>query len=132
MKNFLPKKYRFGFTLIELLVTLAIIGVLSAGVVSLIGLGPQKQSRDARRKADLERIASALEIYRSDNSGYPNNWSLLVPNYISVIPSEPVTGRAAYQYAPTSCTTTCRAYTLCADLEQTAQACPSDYIVRNP
>lgn len=111
-----------GFTLIEVLVTLSIISMLAA-----IGLAnfsaSQKQARDARRKADLESVRSALEIYRSDNLtiGYPTaNYSglatTLVPNYVSQLPQDP-SNVSPYYYTYTGGGAT---YTLCANqLEKT-------------
>jgi prepilin-type N-terminal cleavage/methylation domain-containing protein len=59
-----------GFTLIELLMVIAIIGVLAA--IVLINLTQSREgSRDARRLADIKQITTALEIYFTDNSGYP-------------------------------------------------------------
>lgn len=58
-----------GFTLIELLIVIAIISILLA--LSLIGIqGARQSSRDARRKADLESVRSALELYKADNGSY--------------------------------------------------------------
>ena len=67
MKNNL----RNGFTLIELLIVMTIIGVLVA--LSLFALsGTRESARDGRRKADLETIRSALELYKSDCNSYVN------------------------------------------------------------
>ncbi len=60
-----------AFTLIEILVVVTIIGLL-AGVGAVTYSQFIKQSRDARRKADLELIRSALEQYRADNDTYPS------------------------------------------------------------
>jgi general secretion pathway protein G len=60
-----------GFTLIEILVVITIIGVLAtvgAGTYSTL----TKNSLDARRKADLEEIRAALEMYKSNNGLYPD------------------------------------------------------------
>lgn len=112
-----------GFTLIELLVTMSIIAVLAAIGLSSYAFS-QKRARDARRRADLESVRSALEIYRADNpaTGYPNaNYSglssSLVPNYISVMPLDPKNvAPYSYTYAGGG-----NVYTLCAaQLEQTA------------
>src|SRR3990167_8962875 len=114
---------KHGFTLIELLVTMSIIAILAAIGLSSSAFS-QKRARDARRKADLESVRSALEIYRADNSatGYPTeNYSglsgFLTPNYISVMPLDPKNvSPYSYTYAGGG-----NAYTLCANqLEQTA------------
>lgn len=66
----IKRKTSNGFTLIEMLVAATIMAVLTAiGIVSF-SIANQK-ARDAKRKADLEQARSALEIYRSDNTGYP-------------------------------------------------------------
>ena len=52
---------KFGFTLIELLVVIAIVGILVA-VGSISYLTASKQSRDTRRKTDLEQIRQALKL----------------------------------------------------------------------
>jgi len=60
-----------GFTLIELLVVIAIIGLLSSVVLASLNSARGK-GRDARRKADLQQIRNALELYASDHNGqYP-------------------------------------------------------------
>jgi len=58
-----------GFTLIEVLVVAAIIGIIS-GIV-FANFGAVKRARDSQRKADLHKIASALENYKADNGLYP-------------------------------------------------------------
>lgn len=59
-----------GFTFIEILVVVTIIGLLTAaGAVSYSQF--TKSSRDAKRKADLEQIRAAAELYKSNNDSYP-------------------------------------------------------------
>jgi len=61
-----------GFTFIELLVVITIIAVVFAsGVVSYTAIS--KNSRNARRGADLEAIRQALEMCRSIDGEYPTN-----------------------------------------------------------
>ena len=63
-------KKKQGFTMIELLVVATIIAVLTAiGVVSFSRANIR--ARDGKRKADLEQLRSALELYRSDMGQYP-------------------------------------------------------------
>jgi prepilin-type N-terminal cleavage/methylation domain-containing protein len=69
------KKYKqnktAGFTLIELLVVIAIIGILSS--VSLVSLATaRKKGVDAATKTQLRQVQIALNIYYSNNNGYPN------------------------------------------------------------
>ena len=59
-----------GFTFVELLVVITIIGVVfAAGVVSYTTIS--KNSRNARRSADMEAIRQALEMCRSIDGRYP-------------------------------------------------------------
>lgn len=114
-----------AFTLIELLVALSIMALIMG--LSLTAFDSTKKSaRDGRRKADLESIRSALEIYRSDNNMYPANLNLLTPNYITTLPIDPIATQT-YVYA---CTSPCYTYTLCATLEQVPGAC--GYVTKNP
>ncbi|MEA2056739.1 MAG: prepilin-type N-terminal cleavage/methylation domain-containing protein, partial [Patescibacteria group bacterium] len=59
-----------GFTLIEILLVMIIIAIL-------VGLGlssfrnSQIKSRDAKRVADLDQLARALEVYHNDKGYYP-------------------------------------------------------------
>ena len=58
-----------GFTLIELLVAISIIAVLSTiGLVSY--QGTQGKARDSVRKQDLNKLATALELYFQGKGQY--------------------------------------------------------------
>jgi prepilin-type N-terminal cleavage/methylation domain-containing protein len=72
---------RNGFTFIELLVVITIIGVVfAAGIVSYTTIS--RNSRDARRVADMEAIRQALEMCRSIAGEYP---STIYPESGSII-----------------------------------------------
>ena len=104
-------KSKNGFTLIEILVAMTIVAVLVS--ISLVSLqGARKVARDGKRKADLEQIRSALEIYRSEIKTYPGSLDDLVNVYLSEVPNDPLSGIYKYFYlgAPNS-------YTLCSYLE---------------
>lgn len=59
-----------GFTLIELLIVVAIIGILASIAIPNFLLS-QARAKVARAQSDLQAIATALEMYRLDNSDYP-------------------------------------------------------------
>lgn len=120
----LKKIDKKGFTLIELLVVVAIIGVLSALLMSNF-IGVRQRARDAQRKSDLRQIQSALELYRADIGAYPASTSfstcgtsapLKSPDnsstYMQTIPCDPLTG-SPYTYSTSNGTS----YNLIACLE---------------
>jgi len=122
------KKINKGFTLIELLVVISIISVLAA--ISLFGLQNARETgRDAARKGDLQAIATALEIFRSDCHEYPTNMEFNVTVgdplekncdligtdeiYLQEMPGDPVS-EDRYFYSRGAAGVT---YTLCSHLE---------------
>ncbi len=67
------KKRNKGFTLIELLVVVSIISLLSSVVLASLNSARVK-ARDARRKADLHSLETAIQLYFISNNGaYPDN-----------------------------------------------------------
>lgn len=60
-----------GFTLIELLIVVAIIGILASAVVVNLSIA-RARARDARRKADLKSVQTALEVYLAEHNEYPS------------------------------------------------------------
>lgn len=70
MVMFKTNKLIRGFTLIELLIVVAIIGILAALLTNNF-VAIRERARDAQRKSDLRQLQSSLELYRSDNGGYP-------------------------------------------------------------
>ncbi len=103
--NTAPKQNN-GFTLIELLVVMAIIGILSAVVLTSLN-GARQKGRDARRISDVKQIQLALELYYDSTGAYPLTIgtaasSLLVSNgYIASLPLDP-SNNAVYSYSPYS------------------------------
>jgi len=109
------KSNKKGFTLVELMVVTLIIGIL-IGLSLVASVGVKKSARDGKRKADLEQIRSALEMYKSDLEEYPDSATvglndLVAKNYLSELPSDP--SGYIYYYDRSSI----NVYQLCAYLE---------------
>lgn len=78
-----------GFTLIELLVVIAIIGIL-ASIIMVSLTTARAKGRDARRISDIKNIQLGLEEYYNDNLSYPTSLSKLAPNYMPIVPTDPL------------------------------------------
>jgi len=118
-----------GFTLIELLVVISIMGILLA--LSVYGMqDARRASRDGRRKADLEQIRSALEMYKSDCTqgkylikATATTLTNIIGTmaacgntnvYLAQVPLDPTPANRSYLYYSGDGVT----YELCASLEQ--------------
>jgi len=139
-------KSEYGFTLVEVLVVATIISLLSTiGIAGFQAI--TRNGRDALRKADLEQVRSALEIYKSTDSShtYPSasgcDPSGLVTDYLNKLPVDPKYPTYKYCYHREDATPLI--YYLCAHLENggdtelcTAGDCGSgavcNYRVNNP
>lgn len=112
------KKNGAGFTLVELLVVIAVIGILSVGL--LVTINPVKQlqkSRDTARKTALKQMHTAIQSYmiktvgtppinRTPGAGYCSNQAnflqeLVDSQELKQIPKEPGSGQYCYyDYGP--------------------------------
>jgi len=147
IKKFLTKK---SFTLIEILVVATIIALLASGG-TVVYTQLNRASRDAKRKADLEQIRLALELFRdeigrypvsgvfynfcSDNNPRPNHG--FYAKYLRKPPKDPKCPDYTYSYAatrsdgsecqnlinPPNYSTWCQDYTLGAYLEGENSTC---------
>ena len=96
------KKGEEGFTLIELIVVVAILGFLMAIAIPRY-LTARVTAAQSATKANLHSLASALELYATENNQttYPaiasvEDW---LDDYIAQAPTPPA-GNGNYTYAP--------------------------------
>lgn len=124
-----PKKamstFRQGFTLVEILVVVGILGLLSIAIGASY-VNSLRTGRDSRRKADMETLRQAVELYKSDNPsvGYPNGTGSTQTALMTILtspvpyinspnfPKDPETAKNYYYERLTAST-----YNLCAVLE---------------
>ncbi|MFO0703965.1 MAG: type II secretion system protein [Patescibacteria group bacterium] len=98
-----------AFTLVELLVVIGIVGILLA--ITLVAINPSRQFAQAnnrKRQSDVTTILNAITQYGVDRKGeYPSIisstpqflantgadlCSLLVPDYVAALPTDPQLG----------------------------------------
>lgn len=116
MKKLLPKTASNpqGFTLIELLVVISIIAILSVVGITVF-TNTQKNSRDVRRKADIDSIANALEANYTSGSSTPYPVAAGSMFAGGSVPADPQnSGTYVYAGVPTVAAAT---YTVCAKME---------------
>lgn len=133
-----------GFTLIEIMVVITIIAILAVTSFSTYE-GTKASARDGRRKADLETLRGAFELYYADAKEYPTalpdcNQPLTYNSstYLEKTPCDPA-NPTTQKYEINSNGVT---YTMGAKLEREdntvclAQSCTAtqqcDYCVNNP
>ena len=128
-------KKQFGFTLIEILVVATIMILLTMiGLVSYQSVGVK--ARNGKRAADVENVRSALVLYRTDNTGYPDSSSFGammadIAEYVSTdtFTDPKDTAPYVYTYEPSGCSGgVCRSFEVCYHTEPNA----TEVCVRNP
>ncbi|MDD4831166.1 MAG: type II secretion system protein, partial [Candidatus Pacebacteria bacterium] len=102
--SFFQKPRKKAFTLVEILTVVGIILIMAAAVVPAIN-SFLMNSRDSQRRADLEKLKVALQVYYTYNDSYialdeSGNWfsteentdfqQILNSQYIDRIPEDPL------------------------------------------
>ena len=94
-----------GFTLIEIMVVVVIIGMLATLILPKV-LGRQDQAFQAKAKADIRSLSSAVKLYKLDNFKYPVSSDGLAAlinggkdgrGYIDRLPKDPWGNEYQYQ-----------------------------------
>lgn len=129
------KKCGNGFTIFEILVVISVTVALV--VLCLLFIAPQiAKARDAKRKADINKIGKYIEEYFDDKSCYPisvptcgTSLHLNDKTYITYLPCDPKTGNP---YVYVSETSDCpKWFQLYANLEITKDKIIDDLGCRN-
>ena len=106
-----------GFTLIEMMIVVAIIAIL-VGIVVPNFIRARAQAQTAACEANLKEIATALELYETDNDQYPPSGTVNSANtdlqaYLKQVPVDPVAGPGAYYtYTVSNADTGTASYTI--------------------
>jgi general secretion pathway protein G len=79
-----------GFTLIELLIVISIILIL-IGIAAGNYQRSLLRSKEAVLKEDLLEMRKAIDNYTMDKQAAPQSLDDLVPNYLHVMPKDPIT-----------------------------------------
>jgi prepilin-type N-terminal cleavage/methylation domain-containing protein len=122
-----PACRQAGFTLIEIVLVIALIGLTSTLLITLVDPVHQfKKANDSQRKADLRQLQAVFELYRADQGQYPGALPACglpltagTTTYLRKIPCDPKNGNPSqfrYQYTSPPPNNT---YTLTACLENT-------------
>jgi len=108
MKQFSNRNSPRGFTLIELMVITAIIGLITATLVTNV-IGTKKGARDSQRKHNFVQMQTALQAYYEDNGRFPDAdnqhqidgapWGSPWQPYMARVPKDPLgTPQPQYYY----------------------------------
>lgn len=79
-----------GFTLIELLIVISIILIL-IGIAAGNYQRSLLRSKEAVLKEDLLEMRKAIDNYTMDKQAAPQSLDDLVPNYLHIMPKDPIT-----------------------------------------
>ncbi|HEY9247930.1 MAG TPA: prepilin-type N-terminal cleavage/methylation domain-containing protein [Rariglobus sp.] len=89
-----PQSRPTGFTLTELLVCIAIIGILAALIIPIVGMVKGK-AMTAQCSSNLRQCATAINLYAAEHKGWApkTTWTLEIQSYLT-----PMTNKAGTSY----------------------------------
>lgn len=92
-----------GFTLIELIIVIAILGILAAGLMTLINpIKRINQATDTKIKSDIQQIGQAeLAYYTTNNTFTSTIGDLVTSGDLKNVPTPP--GGGSYIFVPATC-----------------------------
>ena len=122
LSNNISKNIQKGFTLVELLVVIAVLGILSVGLIVTINpIDKLNSASDSRVLGDVGVLARAAESYSTARNGYypASIAELVTTSELKVAPTAPSGYAYTYTALPTSCAggTTCTSITITAPLK---------------
>src|SRR5215469_13968025 len=85
-----PARSARGFTLIELMVVMMIIVILIGMAAGIYTHNIQK-AREAVLKQDLQEMRKAIDNFTMDKQAAPQSLDDLAPQYLRVLPVDPIT-----------------------------------------
>lgn len=113
-------KNQRGFTLLEMMVVVAIIAILAAILIPNFTRA-RAQAQTAACLGNMKTIATALELYYTDNETYPPNlaktpvdstFAKTMDGYLNQIPVDPAAGAGKYYEISDSQTSGVWSYTI--------------------
>jgi prepilin-type N-terminal cleavage/methylation domain-containing protein len=111
------KSEQLGFTLIEMMIVVAIIAILVSILVPNF-VRARAQAQTSACESNLKEIATAIELFQTDNDRYPSGGTVNSDNdelepYLKQTPVDPVAGPGAYYtFTVTDPDTATAAYTI--------------------
>lgn len=95
------KRFQKGFTLVEIIMVLGIASLITAAVFIAVS-GAQRSARDTTRRADTQKLATAIEQWSANNNGtLPSGDQLkneVVVNYLDLTKFKDPKSGTVYQF----------------------------------
>ncbi len=85
-----------GFTLLELMIVISLILILVSVAVPIYTQSVLR-ARESVLRQDLFTLRSVIDQYTLDKQKAPQSLDDLVPQYIKIVPKDPMTGEANWQ-----------------------------------